>query len=146
MKAELAAWNNSRGIDLESWIGCAGNFSLAVGYAALFWPELVEFDRYILRKDFSESALRGFESQPGSTRSSIEQVMNHVHIADLHHAGSADISKDKLMQLGHVLKEMLQAKLQWQFPQRTFVVSFHVPEDKDDLLGYELSFWQETSR
>jgi hypothetical protein len=63
MKAELAAWNNGAGIDIESWVGCEGNFSLAVGYTTIFWPEFVVFDGYILRKGFSEASLRGFESQ-----------------------------------------------------------------------------------
>jgi hypothetical protein len=46
MKSELAAWNNGAGIDLESWTGCEGRFALAVGYAAIFWPEFVEFEGY----------------------------------------------------------------------------------------------------
>ena len=61
MKSDLAAWNNGAGIDLESWTGCEGRFALAVGYAAIFWPEFVEFEGYILRKGFSEDALKGFE-------------------------------------------------------------------------------------
>ena len=52
MKTELAAWNNGQGIDLESWIACVGSFSLAVGYLSIFCPEFVEFEGYILRKDF----------------------------------------------------------------------------------------------
>ena len=36
MKEELGAWNNGKGIDLDSWISCSGNFSLAVGYASIF--------------------------------------------------------------------------------------------------------------
>jgi Carboxylesterase family len=77
MKDELAAWNNGAGIDLESWVGCEGRFALAVGYAAIFWPEFEEFDGYILRKGFSEKSLRGFEGQKGSSRRSTEWVMNH---------------------------------------------------------------------
>jgi hypothetical protein len=38
MRAELRAWNNGNGIDLESWVGCQGNFRLAVGYTTVFWP------------------------------------------------------------------------------------------------------------
>ena len=64
MKAELSAWNNGAGIDLGAWIGCEGSFSLAVGYAAVFWPEFVEFEDYVLGRGFSEESLRGFES-PG---------------------------------------------------------------------------------
>lgn len=142
MKDELAAWNNGAGIDLESWVGCEGRFALAVGYAAIFWPEFVEFEGYILRKRFSEKALRGFESQRGSTRKSVEWVMNHLHLQDIHYGGCADISKDKLIALGNVLREIYQAKLQWQFSERQCTVEFYVPTDPDDLTDYQLSFWQ----
>lgn len=33
MLLELAEWNNGDGIYLESWIGCSGDFRLAVGYS-----------------------------------------------------------------------------------------------------------------
>ena len=79
MKSELAAWNNGAGIDLESLVGCEGRFSLAVGYAAIFWPEFVEFEGYILRKGFSESSLRGFELQEGTNRKTVEWLRSHTH-------------------------------------------------------------------
>ena len=142
MKGELAAWNNGAGIGLESWVGCEGRFALAVGYAAVFWPEFVEFEGYILRKGFSEKALRAFEGQPGSTRKAVEWVMNHLHLQDIHYADCADISQDKLIVLGNVLKEIYQAKLQWQFPDRPCTVEFYVPSDTDDLTDYQISFWQ----
>ena len=142
MKDELAAWNNGAGIDLKSWTGCEGRFALAVGYAETFWPEFVEFDGYILRKGFSENALRGFESQQNSTRRTAEWAMNHLHLEDIQHLGCADISRDKLIALGNVLKEIYQAKLQWQFPDRPCIVEFYVPDDASDLTEYQLSFWQ----
>lgn len=142
MKAELAAWNNGAGIDLEAWIGCEGSFSLAVGYTAVFWPEFVEYDGYILRDGFSEKSLRGFEGQSASTRKSVEWVMNHLHVADIQHFGCEDLTKDKLVFLGTVLKEIHQAKLQWRFPDRPCIVELYIPDDEDDLMQYQLSFWQ----
>ena len=141
MKAELAAWNNGNGIDLETWIGCEGRFSLAVGYASIFWPAFTLFEGYILPHGVSEDALRGFE-QNGRSRKSVEWVMNHVHIADIHHRGCGDISKDKLLVLGNVLKEIYEAKLHWQFPDRPCTVELFIPDDPDDLTEYQLSFWQ----
>jgi hypothetical protein len=142
MVAELAAWNGGNGIDLASWIGCTGRFSLAVGYATIFWPAFVMFDGYVLREGFSEKSLRGFETQSGATRRSVEWVMNHLHLGDIHHYGCEDISKDKLMLLGRVLKEIYEAKLKWQFPHDPCVVELFVPEDVEDLLQYQVSFWQ----
>jgi hypothetical protein len=138
----LAAWNDGDGIDLKSWIGFAGNFSLAVGYTTVFWPEFVLFEGYILRAGFPESSLRGFERQPGSTRQSVEWVMNHLHTADIQLYGCEDASKDKIILLGKTLTEIYRAKLQWQFPDRPCTVEFHIPEDEDDLIQYQLAFWQ----
>jgi hypothetical protein len=116
---------------------------LAVGYASVYWPEFVEFDGYILPKGFSETSLRGFEAREGTSRKSVESVMNHLHIADVQHVGCKDISKDKIVLLGKVLKEIYQANLQWQFPDRPCIVDFHIPEDPEDLIGYQISFWQQ---
>ena len=143
MKAALSAWNNGKGIDLESWVGCEGNFSLAVGYATVFWPEFVEFEDYILRENFSETSLRGFESQEGNTKKYTEWVMNHLHIADIQHYGCKDISKDKIVLLGNLLKEIYEIKLKTQFPDKPCIVEFYKPEvDEEDLLEYQISFWQ----
>jgi hypothetical protein len=142
MRAELAAWNNGKGIDLRSWTGCEGRFALAVGYASIFWPEFVEFDGYILPKGFSEEHLRGFERREGATRKSVEAVMNHLQIADIQHVGCKDISKDKLLALGNTLREIYEAKLRWQFPDKPCVVVFLVPDDENDLYGYQIEFWQ----
>ncbi len=68
--------------------------------------------------------------------------MNHLHIADIQRWGCGDKSKDKLLVLGNVLKEIYEAKLQWQFPDRPCTVEFFIPDDPDDLMEYQLSFWQ----
>ena len=142
MKPELAAWNDGAGIDLESWIGCVGSLSLAVGYATIFWPEFVLFQGYILRQGFSEASLRGFERQTHNDRRAVEGVMNHLHIADIH-GRREDASRDKIVLLGNALKEIYQAKLQFQFPDRPCEVEFFIPENQDaDLVEYQLSFWQ----
>lgn len=142
MCAEFASWNNGAGINLEMWVGCEGSFSLAVGYATIFWPEFVEFQGYILQDGFSETALRGFENQEGCTRKSVEWLNNHIHLADIQHRGCKDISSDKLLALGSVLKEIYTAKLKWQFPESPCVVELYIPEDTENLDEYQLSFWQ----
>lgn len=120
-----------------------GNFSLAVGYSTIFWPEFLEFEGYIFRKEFSETSLRGFENQEGSTRKTTEWIMNHFHIADIQHYGCEDISKDKLIFLGNLLKQIYEIKLSAQFPDTPCIVEFYQPkEGGHDLRDYQLSFWQ----
>jgi hypothetical protein len=143
MQAELAAWNNGAGIDLKSWVGCEGRFALAVGYSSIFWPQFVEFEGYVLRHGFSVQSLRGFEQQAGIDRRSVEWLMNHLHIADIQYYGCPDASKDKLILLGNTLTEIYRAKLNIQFPNNPCVVEFYQPDDPDDLIEYQMSFWRE---
>lgn len=146
MKKELDAWNNGKGIDLESWVSCEGNFSLAVGYSTIFCPKFVEFEDYIFSlEEMDESNIhrvRGFESQAGSTPKSVEWVINHLHIADLHHNGCKDLTIDKIVILGEALKEIYEARLNYLFPKKPCVVEFYQPKDINLIDDYQLSFWQ----
>lgn len=146
MKEELGAWNDGKGIDLDSWISCAGNFSLAVGYASIFCPKFVEFEDYIFQAesicDQTIKNIRGFEAGEESTPKSVEWVINHLHIADLQYDGCEDSSVDKIVVVGKSLKEIYEAKLNYLFPSRPCVVEFYQPGDPGDLQDYQLSFWQ----
>lgn len=142
MKAALEKWNSGRGISLVDWTANVGNFSLAVGYSELFWPRFVEFEQYVLMEGFGLDGLRSFEQGAGATRRSIEQVMNHFHIADVQHAACADISPDKLVVLGRRLREIYSSKLAYDFPTRKFSVEFFQPDDPEELESYQLTFFQ----
>ncbi len=138
---ELKDWNNGNGIDVEAWISCAGNFQLAIGYSTLFWPSFVPFEAYVLREGFTIDGLRAWERQCGSDRKAIESVMNHIHIANTHSSACTDISKERVVFLGRVLRDVYVAKLAWQFPDRSFTVHFNDSE-VDDLSDYHLTFFQ----
>jgi hypothetical protein len=142
MISELSAWNNGEGIALESWVQYAGNFKLFVGYSTFFWPRFTLFEDYILREGFSVQTLRSFEKAQNDDKESVERVMNHLHIADIHVNDQENLSEDKIVFLGKVLKEIYEAKLQSQFPDRPCVVEFYEPEDRKDLDQFQLSFWQ----
>jgi hypothetical protein len=147
MKDELGAWNNGQGIDLQEWVGCSGNFSLAVGYTTIFCPKFIEFEDYIFQSDepideqFIEN-IRGVESRVGSTPLSVERVINHLHVGDLQYRGCEDISPDKLIVIGNALKETYEARLAYFFPKKPCVVKLYVPDDAEDYDEYQLSFWQ----
>jgi hypothetical protein len=142
MKEELGHWNNGAGIDLEAWASCMGNYGLAVGYLTVFWPEFIEHDGYILRKGFSKHSLRGFEAGEGATRKSVEWVMNHLHIADIHCGDGDALTQDKVVVLGRALKEIYQAKLACQFPHVPCIVEFYEPDADGEIMDYQISFWQ----
>jgi len=138
---ELKDWNNGDGISIESWICCSGNFQFAIGYSALFWPSFVEFEGYILREGFTIDGLRAWERQCGSDRRAVESVMNHLHIADTHYVGCPDINRERVVYLGRTLRDIYTVKLAWQFPARSFTVSFD-DSDCDDLSDYQITFFQ----
>jgi hypothetical protein len=142
MVAELAAWNNGRGIDLESWTACSGDFKSAVGYSTVFWPRFELHGDYIFKARFSAENVQAVEHQCKGDKHSVEWVCNHLHIADIQYQGCEDISEDKIVFLGRVLKEIWEAKLRWQFPDRPCEVEFYEPEDRTNLIEFQLSFWQ----
>jgi hypothetical protein len=142
MMPELPAWNDGKGIDLKSWIGCSGDFKLAVGYSTIFWPQFVLFEDYILREGFNLTTLRDFEKDRPGGKASVEWVMNHLHLADIHLNDRANLSEDKILLLGNTLKEIYEIKLRSQFPDRPCVVEFFEPEDRTKLIEFQLSFWQ----
>jgi len=137
---ELPNWNNGAGIDAESWVGCVGSPELAVGYSLIFWPRFVRFENYVLREGFSEDSLRAFAVRQTSTRASVEWVMNHLHIADIH-CTEAQASEAQLRYLGRVLAEIHQVKLRADFPDLRFTVEFN-DEPGLDPNDYQMSFWQ----
>ena len=142
MLPELAQWNRGNGIDLKSWIGCAGNFLLAIGYSEVFWPRFVLFDDYILPEGAEPETIKTWEKQCKGDKRSVEAVCNHLHIADIQHHGCPDITEQRVVYLGKLLKEIYSAKLAWQFPDRPCEVVFIEPDDRQDLVGFQLTFWQ----
>ena len=137
---EMRAWNDGAGIDPEGWIQCSGNYELAIGYSLIFWPRFVVIDDYVLRHGATEENLRAWEHAAGGDRRSIEAVINHIHMADLH-MGAPEPTEAQLRYLGRILKQVHEAKLKAEFPDRSFVVTFS-DEPGLDLLDYELTFWQ----
>lgn len=142
MLPELAEWNNGDGIDLQAWIACSGDFRRAVGYSTIFWPPFVLFEDYILSGGFTPETVRGFEEQLKGDKKAVEAVLNHSHIARLHYGGCEDITEQRIVFLGRILKEVYAAKLAWQFPDRPCEVSFYEPEDRTDLNAFQITFWQ----
>ena len=135
---ELAQWNDGSGIDAEMWIRHVGNYELATGYSLIFWPRFVQFDGYVLHEGFSVETLRVFEEM-ATDRWSVEAVMNHLHIADLHYNSKASTSQ--IRHLGRLLKDIYEVKLRRDFPDARFTVDFDDEDGLDDV-EYELSFWQ----
>ncbi len=137
---ETRNWNGGSGIGIEAWIGCIGSIEHAIGYGELFWPEFVELDGCVFFAGVTETGYRGFMQQTSGDKRAVEAVLNHRHILDLF-SGSQS-SREQVVYLGRLLREVWATKLARDFPDRRFVVSF--PEEpSEDLLDYEVTFFQE---
>ena len=142
MKAELAEWNGGKGIDLHGYVCGLGNFRLAVGYSTVFWPKFEAREQYILVEGSSDEIIHGFELQEKHNAQSVEAVLNHLHLEDIQACECDDISADKLLFLGQTLKEIYEAKLAWQFPDRPCTVKLYIPDDPSNYREYQITFWQ----
>ena len=141
---ELKDWNNGKGIDVESWIGCVGNFQKAIGYSAIFWPQFVEREGCVVNASVSIKNLKEWIVQCKGNLHAVEATVNHLHISDLHHTDCEDISSDRLKYLGDILKEIYECKLKRDFPDKKFTVIFDYNTEKpEDISDYILTFYQE---
>ena len=139
---ELNEWNNDKGIAVESWIGCVGDFQKAIGYSTLFWPDFVEVEGCIVREGVSRENVIEWTEKHIDNPCRAEETINHLHLDSLHHKGCEDISSERLSYLGRILKDIYACKLKRDFPNKTFVVKFYEPADKQDFANYILTFYQ----
>jgi hypothetical protein len=129
--------------DIDQWIGIEGNHEHLVGYGRIFWPDFLEHDGCIFwRNRFTEENYKGFMAQTKGNKTAVEAVMNHEHILDIFPNPPNKPSREIVLYVGRLLKEIWQAKLDREFPGRRIKVSF--PEEfSEDLLYYEITFFQE---
>ena len=145
---ELKNWNRGgKRIDLETWIGCEGDHKHLIGYARILWPDFVEHDGCIFLgaslDDADEANYQAWLAQTKGDKKRVEAVMNHQHIVDLfsrsHHEPP---TREVIVYIGRVMKDILQAKLNRDFPDRKVTVVF-AEDGVDDLVDYQITFFQE---
>ena len=138
---EMKDWNNGKGIDIDSWIQCMANHKVLVGCSRILWPSFVEHDGCILLGDsVNEERYQGFLKGANGDKRVAEATMNHQHV--LHLFGTELPTRELVLYVGRLLKEIWQVKLHHDFPGRRITVSF--PDEDDlDLIDYEITFFQE---
>jgi hypothetical protein len=111
---------------INVWLDNIGRYDAAAAYASLFWPAFTEVDGCVLLGPAVPKYYNEWKAKFGQETWKIESVLNHRHILDLFPM-DRDPSKELILHLGNVMKEMWTEKLRRDFPDRKFVVSF--PED-----------------
>jgi hypothetical protein len=139
---DLSRWNDGHGIDLLSWIGCVGREDHAIAYAALFWPDFTVHDDCVFLDPPNVDNFNAWMAQCKGDRTAVESVTNHRHIVTLFGDSDFDVTKDVVVHLGRLLKDMWSCKLTRDFPDRRMTVEFS-EADTDDLLDYEITVYQQ---
>ncbi len=136
---EMNDWNNGKGIDIDSWIQCMANHKILVGCARILWPDFIEREGCIfLRRD--EGSYGEWLKRAKENRKIAEGTANHIHV--LHLFATEPPTRELLLYVGRLLKEIWQIKLNHDYPSRKIKVFF--PEEGDlELIDYELTFFQE---
>jgi hypothetical protein len=135
-------WNEGKETGVWEWRYLTGDYSQAIAYGELFWPDFQAHDGCVLwAEGFDESNYNAFMEQTSGNRRAVEAVMNHVHIAYLFDSLRVDPTTDQMVYLGRLLREIWSVKLRHDFPDRRFVVHFEEDSSEDDI-GYEITFYQ----
>lgn len=139
---ELAAWNNGDGVDLVSWIGCIGRYDHALGYAAIFWPDFEFYDGCIFLRHPDPKTYQDWMVRCNNDRTAVESMMNHRHIVDLFPNSEFPPTKEIVLHLGRLLKDLWTCKLAREFPDSRVTVEF-AETASDDLLSYVITLFQQ---
>lgn len=137
---EFDVHNKKSNPEPEVWVCLEGNLSLALSYSTIFWPEFVEIGGMVFQKGTTKEHVENWLSNNSGNKRSVEWVINHIHLQDIHGAFSQATAK-QLIYLGRVLKDMLACKLQRDFPEKKFVVEF-IEDGIENLADYQVSFFQ----
>jgi hypothetical protein len=95
---EVKDWDDGKGIDVDSWICCIGNFEHAIGYARLFWPEFIRHDGCVFHaRLFDEKNYINWLEHLKGDRRAVQAVMNHRHIISLFGDSSLDPTQEQIL-------------------------------------------------
>lgn len=136
---EMKDWNNGKGIDIDSWIQCMANHKILVGCARILWPEFIEREGCIFLAQEGQTTEEWLK-RAKENRKAAEATASHIHL--LHLFATEPPTRELVLYVGRLLKEIWQVKLHHDFPERKITVFF---PDRDDLelVDYELTFFQE---
>lgn len=140
---ELKAWDDHNGDETTpvEWGNAMGNYSFAIAYASLIWPEFVEQDGMVFRERVTAEQAQQWMSQ-FNDKKTIEAMVNHFHILDIQHPGAwQEVSETQVRFLGETLRDAWTAKLAIDFPTKTFTVEF-IEGSASDLREYQILFHQ----
>jgi hypothetical protein len=139
---ELSQWNDGNGIDLNDWLNTIARYDHAIGYAAFFWPDFVLHDDCIFIDAPSVENYENWMSKFQGNKANVEGMLNHRHILDFFCHSDVEPTREIVVHMCQILKDMWSCKLQRDFPDRHFTVKC-VGDESTDLLDYQITVYQQ---
>jgi len=135
-------------IDVQNWLYTQGNYEILIACGALFWPTFLEYKDCIVRHSSCNNYIENYARLTADgpvERGYVEERLNRLEIVDIiSPTNPASLSMEQAIHIGELLKQMWQAKLTSEFPNRDFHVSFFV-YDGDRVEDLALTFCQKRS-
>jgi hypothetical protein len=119
-------WKASRGgnAGLCEFLSDEAGATLALAFAALFWPRFVESRGCVLLAErYDEANFDEWWRRTNGSCRQIEAALNHLHLWDLFDPAEEGIPDEGLLDLAGILTASWAAALREQFPGRQFSVS-----------------------
>lgn len=101
-----------------------GSLTLALAFAALFWPSFVEIQGCVLLCDrYQPKNFQQWWDQLEGRVSQIEAMINHIHLWDLFDPQKETLPESALEELAYILATCWECALHHAFPDRVFRVT-----------------------
>jgi hypothetical protein len=96
-----------------------GGMTLAIAFASLFWPKLIEVDGCVLLAErYDPETFRQWRDKLGDKREAIERTVNHIHLWDLFDPESDEVPDEQVRVLATTIAHTWRCALNQQFPGR----------------------------
>lgn len=97
--------------------------AIALAYAHVFWPELIEIEGFILVKEnYDPEYLSRVMAE--CSRENVEATINTTYLQDLFGADGTRADQEVWTKLGELVRDAWKAHAQSQFPDKEFAATF----------------------
>lgn len=126
---EFARWRSGfkggRPVSLWDYAAHHGGATLAIAFASLFWPRLIDVSGcVVLVERYDAASFREWQAKFGDDRRAIEEIVNHVHLWDLFSSETEEVPDAQVEQLARTMARTWEMALADQFPERDPEVIF----------------------
>lgn len=125
--------------DLLNLLALKSDMDMALAYAMVFWPSFVIFENVVLFEYFDKNTYNEAKKN-AKVSSDIEKFMNHRHLCEIFGNPYINSTPDQLNRLGDILKDIWLAKLNRDFPEKSFLFKLTRADENDRFIA-SITFW-----